>query len=68
MNEFDITKHEWQGGHEIRTAAAYDDVVELNIYLRGEDEEIYIAKSDAIALAKHFKLTEGDLNGSNLLD
>ena len=59
--KFDITKHEWQGGHEIRSCLVYDDVIELNIDLRGEDEEAYLNKADAIAIAKHFKLKESDL-------
>ena len=60
-DEFDITKHEWQGGHEIRSATVYDDVIELNLYITGDEFECYLAKDDAIAIARHFQLNEGDL-------
>jgi len=58
---FDITKHEWQGGHEIRSATVYDDVLELNLYITGDEFECYLARDDAIAIARHFKLTAEDL-------
>lgn len=57
----DITKHEWQGGHEILSATVYDDVIELNLYITGDEFECYLTKADAIAIARHFKLKESDI-------
>lgn len=39
-----------------------DDSGDINFYCRDCDDEIYLTKSDVIAMAKHFKLTEEDLN------
>ena len=65
----DITKHKWSdeaiefqgtGNNHLSLAAANDEEHCWSHFC--------ILKQDAIAIAKHFKLTEGDLNGSNLLD
>ena len=58
MSEFDITKHEWSDRyakvHCIRATTRY-------IFLDSEDNSVEVSKADAIAIARHFKLTEGDL-------
>lgn len=53
---FDISKHEWSD----------DDVLVLRcsdrvIAFQNHDENVYLARFDAIAIAKHFGLTAEDL-------
>ena len=67
QQQFDITKYEFS---DSRLSFECDNLLithqEWMCHTSGYAEvEIYadISKQDAIALAKHFKLTEGDLNG-----
>lgn len=59
--DFDITKHKWSD-----EPITYLDNDASGVELRATESawfvNFYIDKSDAIALAKHFKLTEADLN------
>ena len=56
---FDITQHEWSDCELIFNRLDID----CNIHLDSKDVDcgIFINKSDAIAIANHFKLTAEDL-------
>ena len=60
MSDFDITKHEWSDD-----PITYLDNDDSGVELRATDSawfvNFYLDKSDAIALDRHFKLTEADL-------
>ena len=58
--DFDITKHEWDDEDIKLDADPISSSVDFLI-AQNEDGQMYLLKSDAIALAKHFKLTPGDL-------
>ena len=65
MSEFDITKHEWSDD-----GLVVDDALERNstvLPLSAINNESHswsdfdLSRKDAIAIARYFKLTEGDL-------
>ena len=58
--DFDITQHEWSDV-DITGALPLDNYLILDAYLSGEDEQVHLEKSDAIAIARHFKLKPEDL-------
>lgn len=59
--DFDITKHEWSDGSDIAAWGSLPKGLKI-VYGRRESCDImYLHKTDAIAIARHFKLTEGDL-------
>ena len=57
MSDFDITKHEWSDTSIWDCHAGADEV-----QLENPELETNFEKLDAIALAKHFKLTAEDLS------
>ena len=57
--DFDITKHKFSD-ENIRVLDVTDDV-SIDFYLNDLEREGFIQKIDAIAIAKHFKLTGDDL-------
>jgi len=56
VTDFDITKHKWWDSEPCRIETDGS----LMLYPT-EDDSLIIQKDDAIAIAKHFKLTEADL-------
>ena len=56
MSDFDITRYEWSDSG-IEDCGPSDGVVQIY----NPEQITSIGKADAIALAKHFKLTEADL-------
>jgi len=65
--EFDITKHsfEKEEGAEIETYIDSEGNIKLYLeichYEGWANDEMVLNRDDAIAIARHFKLTEGDL-------
>ena len=57
--EFDITSYEFDDKFNIMILEVNDD---SSVSLDVDTVDTYITKQDAIALAKHFKLTANDLN------
>ena len=55
--DFDITKHRYECGRILNDSMPGDE----NINLCTMYNTAYISKNDAIAIAKHFKLTREDL-------
>lgn len=58
-NQFDISKHEWSDD-----GVDCARVIDSELFIDDRDygiSSISISKQDAIAIAKHFGLTEGDL-------
>ena len=61
MTEFDIIKHEWSDREvELLPYGCSLSKIRIAIAVNG-NEEARLNKEDAIALAKHFKLTPEDL-------
>lgn len=59
---FDITQHEWSSGDFIDVFKAYTDDTHLHFFIAPYCHgRTWINKSDAIAIAKHFKLNAEDL-------
>ena len=56
--EFDIAQHEWSDS-DIRYSHRSGE--ELYFDINGTQLPIFVDKQDAIAMAKHFKLTAEDL-------
>ena len=56
---FDITKHEWSD--DALCFGCVDCEGDIEISCTDTDGEFYLAKHDAIAIAKHFGLTNEDL-------
>ena len=56
---FDITKHKWIDG--ALCFGCVDCEGDIEISCTDVDGEFYIARNDAIAIAKHFGLTKEDL-------
>lgn len=60
MINFDIEEHVW-GDESLEYDHLYIDSVQIIARKCNEQVDFEIYKDDAIALAKHFKLTEKDL-------
>tara|TARA_R110000851_G_scaffold187318_1_gene337169 strand:+ start:60460 stop:60636 length:177 start_codon:yes stop_codon:yes gene_type:complete len=58
MSDFDIREHDFSDGTIIDITKELDY---LHIQMNDEYMEFTVDKNDAIALAKHFKLTQEDL-------
>lgn len=56
---FDIAQHEWSDG--LVTFEMVDFENDVRLICDNVDYEFFMGKKDAIALAKHFKLTAEDL-------
>lgn len=61
MRKFDITEHEWSDEGTVSLDDSDDGVLEM--LCDGPDcyNEFELNRNDAIAIAKHFKLTKSDL-------
>lgn len=60
---FDITQHEWGSGDFIDVFKAHTDDTHLHFFIAPYCHgKTWINKSDAIAIAKHFKLKAEDLS------
>jgi len=56
--EFDILEYDWSDVRAVYSFDIYTDGVEFDLNSHG----LALSKQDAIALAKHFKLTPSDLS------
>ena len=62
-NKFDITKHEWSDINvDIIDAGMFSGEQQMEIVLHDGIEYLRHNRADAIAIARHFKLTAEDLS------